>query len=64
MDTDPKPVLINAEELSRIMDISERTLWRLLSGGKVPQPVRVGRNTRWRLAEVEEWIARGCPAGK
>lgn len=64
MDTDLKPVLINAEELARIMDISERTLWRLLSGGKVPQPVRVGRNTRWRLAEVEEWIARGCPAGK
>ncbi len=64
MDTDPKPVLINAEELARIMDISERTLWRLLSGGKVPQPVRSGRNTRWRLAEVEEWIARGCPAGK
>jgi predicted DNA-binding transcriptional regulator AlpA len=64
MDTDPKPVLINAEELARIMDISERTLWRLLSGGKVPQPVRIGRNTRWRLAEVEEWIASGCPAGR
>ena len=64
MNTNTVPVLINAEELARMMDVSERTLWRLLSGGKVPQPVRIGRNTRWRLAEVMEWIERGCPVGK
>ncbi len=64
MNTNTVPVLINAEELARMMDVSERTLWRLLSGGKVPQPVRIGRNTRWRLAEVVEWIERGCPVGK
>jgi predicted DNA-binding transcriptional regulator AlpA len=64
MDTNTVRVLINAEELARMMDVSERTLWRLLSGGKVPQPVRIGRNTRWRLAEVVEWIERGCPVGK
>jgi predicted DNA-binding transcriptional regulator AlpA len=62
MSVDTAPRLINAEELARMMDISERTLWRLLSGGKVPQPVRIGRNTRWRLAEVAAWIERGCPA--
>ena len=64
MNTNTVPILINAEELARMMDVSERTLWRLLSGGKVPQPVRIGRNTRWRLAEVAEWIERGCPVGK
>jgi excisionase family DNA binding protein len=61
MDTEPRPVLIDAEELARMMDVSERTLWRLLSGGKLPQPVRIGRSTRWRLAEVTEWIEKGCP---
>jgi predicted DNA-binding transcriptional regulator AlpA len=45
------------------MDISERTLWRLLSAGKVPPPVRIGRSTRWRLAEIRSWIDRGCPIG-
>ena len=63
MSTDTTPVLINAEELARMMDVSERTLWRLLSAGKVPTPVRIGRNTRWRFAEIREWIERGCPAG-
>jgi excisionase family DNA binding protein len=58
---DSTPILISAEELARLMHVSERTLWRLLSAGKVPQPVRIGRNTRWRYAEVREWIEKGCP---
>lgn len=64
MSIDATPKLINAEELAKLMDVSERTLWRLLSGGKVPKPVRIGRSTRWRLAEVTEWIDRGCPNEK
>jgi prophage regulatory protein len=63
MSTDTSPKLINAEELARLLDVSERTLWRLLSGGKLPQPVRIGRNTRWRLEEVSDWIQQGCPTG-
>ena len=45
------------------MDVSERTLWRLLPGGKLLKPIRIGRNTRWRLAEVTAWIENGCPRG-
>ena len=63
MSTETATKLINAEELAQMLDVSERTLWRLLSGGKVPQPVRIGRNTRWRLTEVAEWIEKGCPHG-
>lgn len=55
------PLLIASEEVARLLGISERTLWRLLSAGKVPRPVRIGRNTRWRLTEVTGWIEKGCP---
>lgn len=61
MNDDGPSRLIKAEEVARMMDISERTLWRLLSAGKVPHPVRIGRSTRWRLAEIRTWIERGCP---
>jgi len=60
MSTDTAPQLIRAEDVARMMGVSERTLWRLLSAGKVPQPVRIGRSTRWRLAEVRQWIEGGC----
>lgn len=54
-------VLIPAEEVATMLGVSERTLWRLLSAGKLPEPVRIGRNTRWRAAEVRDWIEQGCP---
>lgn len=63
MSTDTTSVLLNAEEVAAMLGVSERTLWRLLSAGKVPKPVRFGRSTRWRLTEVKEWIDRGCPVG-
>ena len=62
MSTDTTPLLISAEELASLLGISERTLWRLLSAGQLPQPLRLGRNTRWRLDEIRYWIDSGCPA--
>ena len=56
--------LLSADEVAAMLNISERTLWRLLSAGKVPEPVRFGRSTRWRLSDVREWIEEGCPAGE
>jgi excisionase family DNA binding protein len=56
------PLLISAGELAKLIQVSERTLWRLYSAGRLPKPVRLGRSTRWRLAEVRQWIDSGCPA--
>ncbi|WP_337173579.1 helix-turn-helix domain-containing protein [Paludisphaera sp.] len=61
MSTDTTPLLISAAELASLLGISERTLWRLLSAGRLPQPLRLGRNTRWRSDEIRRWIDSGCP---
>lgn len=55
-----RAVLITAEELATMLSISTRTLWRLLSAGKVIAPLRLGGSTRWRLDEVHRWIEGGC----
>jgi predicted DNA-binding transcriptional regulator AlpA len=55
-------LLIPAERLASMMNISTRTLWRLLSAKKLVEPVRIGGSVRWRLQEVERWVAEGCPA--
>lgn len=33
------------------------TLWRWCKAGTFPQPVYFGARRRWRLADVEAWIA-------
>lgn len=61
MNPEVQPRLINATELATILSIGERTLWRLLAQGQLIKPVRIGGATRWRVEEVENWIADGCP---
>jgi predicted DNA-binding transcriptional regulator AlpA len=53
--------LISATELADLLQISTRTLWRLRSAGKLVEPIKLGGSTRWRLDEVQKWIAAGCP---
>jgi prophage regulatory protein len=59
--TEVEPLLATASQVAELMQISTRTLWRLLSGGKVPEPLRIGGAVRWRLDVVKAWIEAGCP---
>ncbi len=53
--------LINVNELSEILGISKRTIFRLLSAQKLVKPVRINGSVRWRFGEVRQWIEAGCP---
>lgn len=54
---------LSARELSSLLGISERHLWTLHSSGRLgPQPIYLGRVTRWPAAEVSRWIALGAPS--
>jgi predicted DNA-binding transcriptional regulator AlpA len=48
--------MINVRELATILDISTRSVWRLAARGELPQPIRFGRNVRWRFGDIESWI--------
>ena len=54
-------LLIRYAELAEVLSVSKRTLNRMRTTGDLIRPVRVGKSLRWRLADVEEWIAQGCP---
>jgi predicted DNA-binding transcriptional regulator AlpA len=54
-------ILMSAETLGERLGFSVRTIWRLKSAGKLPQPVRIGGSFRWRADEIEAWVQAGCP---
>ncbi|MBX7074065.1 MAG: helix-turn-helix domain-containing protein [Pirellulales bacterium] len=56
-----EPLLVTSAEVAHLLNVSTRTLWRQLSAGQVPQPVRFGGTVRWRIDELRKWIAEGCP---
>jgi len=55
------PALLTAEAVGHVLSISTRQVWRLAASGQLPAPVRLGRRSRWRLAELMQWIGAGLP---
>lgn len=56
------PVVVTARQLAIMLQVSKRTLFRMRSAGRLPAPLRVGGVVRWRLQDVQNWIANGCPS--
>jgi excisionase family DNA binding protein len=61
LESDQEPVLLPASKVARMLQVSTRTLWRLLAAGKMINPIKLGRSVRWRKDELMKWIAAGCP---
>lgn len=56
-----EPCLVSAKTAAAMCGKSLRT-WRTWdAAGWIPRPVRIGRSVLWRVDELREWIAAGCP---
>jgi len=51
---------ISAKELAEKLSLSPRTIWRLLSAGKLPRPVSIGGSKRFLMSDVTLFIECGC----
>jgi len=60
--TSTDPILVDAAQAARLCGISEPMLRKLHRSGRCPEPVRVGRCLRWRVADLRTWADAGCPA--
>lgn len=59
---DDKPLLLRVGEVAQLLGISERSVWRMQSAGRLPAAVRLAGSIRWRRVEIEAWVDAGCPA--
>jgi excisionase family DNA binding protein len=57
-------LLIDTRELSKLLKVSERTIWSMQASGRMPAPIRIGRAVRWSYEGIKAWIAVGCPASE
>ncbi len=59
-----QPQMIDVREVATILSISTRSVWRLVSRGELPQPIRLGRNVRWRSTDIDRWIEEKLSANR
>ena len=53
--------MLTAEQIGKQLAVSKRQIFRLRASGKLPRPVKIGGSIRWNQAEIDKWIALGCP---
>lgn len=61
VDEDRGALLLTADAVAKLLAISKRSLWRLVSTGRILRPIRIGKMVRWNVEELKQWIARKCP---
>ena len=53
-------VAVSCKTLAKMLSISPRTAWRLLSAGKLPKPVSLGGSKRFLMSDIELFLECGC----
>jgi predicted DNA-binding transcriptional regulator AlpA len=48
--------LLSAAQAFALLGLPTSSGWALLKEGRLPQPVRLGRRTRWSRRALERWI--------
>jgi len=51
--------LIDVQAVAGLLSLSARSVWKLHAAGRLPSAMRVGRAVRWRLGDVQRFIANG-----
>jgi len=53
-------LLIDIEALAILLNISRRTVSKLVSEQSIPAPIRFGKLNRWNLKDIITWVDSGC----
>ena len=48
--------LLTPRETFVLLGLPESSGWAALAQGRIPQPIRIGRRTRWSRRALEGWI--------
>lgn len=58
----PEKLLLSAAEVAGALGITRQHWYGLLSSGKAPLPLKLGRRSLWRAQEdIKNWVSAGCP---
>ena len=59
-----EPLAVDAQEAARLCGVRRAHWWRLVSSGRAPAPIYLGRRAVWALdgpTGLRAWMLAGCP---
>ena len=59
----PAPAaLLDVGAVAELLACSPQHVRRLADAGRMPRPLKLGALLRWRRADLDDWLAAGCPS--
>ncbi len=63
--TEAATLLVDIEELARLLAVSVSTAFRMKAAGKLPGPLSLSRGcVRWRRDTIERWLSESEAQGR
>ena len=56
------PGTYDVDAIAELLGCSSRHVRRMADSGAMPLPIHLGQLVRWRKADVDQWLAAGCPS--
>lgn len=57
-----EPIAVSEAVAARLMSVSPRSLWTMRHEGRGPRFCRVGKQVRYRVADLHSWLAEQAAA--
>jgi excisionase family DNA binding protein len=55
------PACYEVADLSVMLKLCTRTIWRMTDRGEIPGRFQVGKNVRFHKGVIDRWVEQGCP---
>ncbi|QGN36325.1 helix-turn-helix transcriptional regulator [Klebsiella oxytoca] len=56
--------MVNMAFITSFTGLTDKWFYKLISEGKFPEPIKLGRSSRWLQSEVEKWVQERINASR
>lgn len=56
-----QPAMLGAPAAAKYCGIGRSLFLVLVGEGRAPEPIKLGRRSLWRVADLRNWVDAGCP---
>ncbi|MEQ5185872.1 AlpA family phage regulatory protein [Providencia alcalifaciens] len=53
---DTRYILIDIKKITQLIGMTDKWIYSLIQKQAFPKPIKMGRSSRWRLSDIEQWI--------
>ncbi|WP_374746907.1 AlpA family transcriptional regulator [Klebsiella variicola subsp. variicola] len=48
--------LVDMRFITKLTGLTDKWFYKLIKEGQFPKPIKLGRSSRWKQSEIEDWL--------